>query len=412
MIYALDLDEELLAHLVDPLAWTYLKGENFSPKLIEDDFVRKVYDWQQGHMRDYGMVATGSVLENQFEDLAMLEPETAIGDLIDRMRYRYAKGRQREKMEELILIQNEDPMAVVQAMGQAFKELNALLVKKGEMYGNGDFERVMSLYDRKVLQGPGASYGHPDLDSYFFGMRGLNFLIAPPKTYKSWGLVQAALGNILDGRSTHLETLELPADETYQRLIHLIAGVPYWHYLRNKISKEERRTMKEATELVEESGIIRVHKAPSGERSIDRIVGTARDAGAEVILIDQLQYIEGTNSTSIGAHNHTGEYWNVLNRARDLSDEGPLYIAHQFNRSVQFSDDMPSMEQIKGSSAVEETATLALGQWANAGLRSEGKLRIGVLCSRNYQYAAWEMEVELSKGCSFQIIERVPDENV
>jgi hypothetical protein len=227
-----------------------------------------------------------------------------------------------------------------------------------------------------VLQGPGASYGHPDLDTYFYGMRGSNFLIAPPKTYKSWGLVQAALGNILDGRQTHLETLELPADETYQRLIHLISGVPYWHYLKNKISRDERRIMQDATELVEDSGIIHIHKSPSGERSIERIVETARDAGAEIVLIDQLQYIEGTNNISIGAHNHTGEYWNVLNRARDLSDYGPLYIAHQFNRTVQFSDDMPSMEQIKGSSAVEETATLALGQWANSTMRSEGKLSV------------------------------------
>jgi hypothetical protein len=35
---------------------------------------------------------------------------------------------------------------------------------------------------------------------------------------------------------------------------------------------------------------------------------------------------------------------------------------------------------------------------------------VGTLIARNHMYAAWEMEVELSRGCSFNIEKRIEDE--
>jgi hypothetical protein len=190
----------------------------------------------------------------------------------------------------------------------------------------------------------------------------------------------------------------------------MLANVPWWHYIKNCITREERQRMQEASQLIDESGLYKINKPPAGQRDIDSMVYQARDAGADVIYIDQLQYVE-SNGRSIGSHNLTGEYWDVLNRARDLTDDGPICFAHQFNREARYAEAMPSMEMIKGSSAVEETATLALGLWANKDMRRNGLLEVGVLCARNYQYAAWEMEVELSRGCGFQIIRRVLEDD-
>ena len=60
---------------------------------------------------------------------------------------------------------------------------------------------------------------------------------------------------------------------------------------------------------------------------------------------------------------------------------------------------MPEAQQGKGSAAIEETATLELGLWANKDMRASNVIQMGTLVSRHYQHAKWEFEVELTNGC-------------
>lgn len=410
-VYALDLDEDLLSHMPNPDSWVVINGESISADLIEDEFVREVFVWQRQHLRQHGAPATATVLAAQF-DLELVEPETAIGDLLDRLRERYAKNEGRTALREIVELQKVDPTAVPQALLRKGRELNALVTPHGEMFGSGDFDRAKRRYDLKVLQGPGASFGHPELDDYFYGMRGVTFIVAPPKTMKSWQMIQGHIENIQQGRCSWLFCLELPAEESDMRMRCMLADVPWWHYLRNCITTEEWRRIKEASDLIDGLGTYRIHKPPHGHRGIDEMVYKARDAGADVIFIDQLQFIENKDGRSLGSMNATGEYWGVVDRVRELSDSGPICIAHQFNRNTQFSDSMPPIEMAKGSSAIEEFATTAIGMYANRDMRKSNLVEIGTLIARNHQYASWEMSVNLSQGCSFNILGRKDEDEV
>lgn len=408
-VYALDLDEELLSHLPDPESWVVIRGEGLKSDLILDDDIREIYKWQDHHIRREGKPATASVLAEEF-DLELDEPLTAIGDLIDRLRERYMRNQGRERLKVIGEKYKEDPGQIPNMLVKEGRELAALLSKHGEMYGSGDYQRARHRYDQKVLQGPGASFGFEPLDDYFFGQRGLTFMVAPPKTYKSWFMLQAVVSNVANGKGVELDSLELPAEESDMRLRCLLADVPWWHYLRNRITNEEWDRIKEASELIDGMGMYKIVKPPEGERSIDHLVGKARDNGADIVFIDQLQYVETDNGKALGELNEPGAYWGVLNRARNLSDEGPICIAHQFNRSTMFCDEMPVVQQAKGSSAIEETATLALGMWASKDMRRSSVVELGTLISRNSMFASWEMAVDLSRGCSFTITGRNDDE--
>lgn len=408
VVYALDLDEDLLSHLADPESWLVLQAEGLDPQLIEDDFVRDVYDWQLQHQRKHHRPATASVLADTF-DLDLVEPLTAAGDLLDRLRERYANNKQRDKLRQVVKLQHEDPLQVSAAMIQAGRELAQLLQPKGEMFGTGDFLRAKHRYDIKAMQGPGASFGHPLIDEYFYGMRGLTFWIAPPKRYKSWMMIKAVIENVRQGKAAWLYSLELPAEETDMRLRCLLADIPWYRYTKNMLSEAEWKLIEHASETIDGMGMYKIVKPPDGERDMDSMVFKARDAGADVIFFDQLQYIE-TDGQNLGAWNETGKYWKVLNRARDLSDEGPLGIAHQFNREARWADSMPPIENAKGSSSIEETATVALGMFANKDMMRSGTVEVGTLISRNSGLASWEMDVDLSRGCSFEIERRLEDE--
>jgi hypothetical protein len=408
--YALDLDEELLAHLPSQESWLVLTAEGFGPELIEDHEIRDIYCYTVAYNHDHKQLPSATVLGDEF-DLNLREPETAIGDLIDRMRVRFVKNQGRDKLRDIIARQKEDPLALATLLLQGGRELSGLLTKRGEMFGSEDVSRATNRYNKKVLAGPGASVGFAELDDYFFGMRGVTLWIAPPKTMKSWIMCQGVLSNARAGANPWLYSLELPAEEADMRLRCLMADVPWWHYIRNRITDEEWQAIHAATEELHEQGCYRVVKPRAGHRGIEELVQTARDNGAGVVFIDQLQYVENTKGQSIGSLNNTGEYWDVLNKARDLSDDGPICFAHQFNRSAMFADSMPAVEQAKGSSSIEEVATLALGMWANKHMRKSRCVSVGTLIARNHEYAAWEMSVELSRGCRFEITGRVDDDD-
>lgn len=404
---AVEPDIELLGHLPDPEAWLVLRAEKFREELIEDDAVRAIYQWADQYYRDHHEIATEAVLDEEF-DIDFTEPETAIGYVIENMRERYMKNKGRQALRVIGERFKEDPTSVPKLLLQQGKELSDLLARRGEMYGTGDIDRTLKGYLDKATKGPGPSLGFKALDDYFYGQRGITIYAGPPKTWKSWFMVKATIENILQGTYPWLYPLELPAEETHMRLVCMMADIPWHKYIHNTITRDEQKLMREVSKDLDELGAYKIVQPPQGERSVDALIGAAQDAGAGAIFVDQLQYVE-VDGKSLGAWNETGKYWDALDRSRNLTDQ--ICFAHQFNRSVMNADKMPSVQQLKGSSAIEETATLALGLWASKEMRKSKRLEVGTLITRNHDFCNWEVEVDLTYRCHFEITGVVEDDD-
>jgi replicative DNA helicase len=401
----LDLDEEIFHHLGKPESIGYIQAEQFNSDLIEDKSVKEIFDWQMNYIREYGQVATSAVIRDEF-GVQVSEPETVIGDLINRMRERYIRTYGRDVIRNIAEIANTEPLAVSKEMLRAGRDLADLTLRRGEVFGSGDYHRAMAMYDKRALKGRGPSLGFREVDDHFNGMQGVTFLIAAPKTYKSWMTIKMVLNNITteDEHFPYLYSLELPANESDMRLRCMAADVPYWKYLKNCLMPEDRKAIQDASTFMDERGQFRIEKPDQGERGVQRMVERAVNAGASCVFIDQLQYIENRKGLNLGAQNNTGDYFEVVNDLRNYSDQIPIFVVHQFNRSVMNSKEMPEMQQGKGSSAIEEVATLSLGLWANKEMRQNNTVEIGTLASRNYSYQNWRVGIQLSHGCRFDMI--------
>ena len=407
----LDLDEEIFHHLGNPESIGYIQAEQFNSDLIEDVAVKGIFDWQMNYIRDYARPATPAVLHDEF-GVELGEPETVIGDLINRMRERYIRTYGRDVIRNIAEIANTEPLAVSKEMLKAGRDLADLTLKRGEVFGSGDYHRAMAMYDKRALKGRGPSLGFREIDDHFNGMQGVTFLIAAPKTYKSWMTIKMALNNITteDDHFPYLYSLELPANESDMRLRCMAANVPYWKYLKNCLMPEDRKALEDASEIMDDRGQFRIEKPEQGERGVQRMVERAINSGASCVFIDQLQYIENRKGLNLGAQNNTGDYFEVVNDLRNYSDQIPIFVVHQFNRSVMNAKEMPEMQQGKGSSAIEEVATLSLGLWANKEMRQNNMIEVGTLASRNYSYQNWRVGVQLSHGCNFNMIGAVEDD--
>lgn len=398
----LDLDSELINHTTDDDAMRELMGRGISIDLLNDPDLQDILDFQIKHYRDNSKPATVAVLDEQFE-YEWSEPQTALNDLLERLRTRYVKNKGFDKIEQAAREALDNPLELPTKLIRYGQDLRELVDDRGEVYGRGDFHRVLHDYDMQVAAGRGPSFGFDEVDDHFYGMRGLNFTIGPPKSWKSWMEIRAALANILANKSVYLYSLELPAKETTMRLHCMMANIPYWKYLKNAISENDRRYLKEQAEVLDSYNSFFIEKPESGKRDVDNLILRARDAGADVIMIDQLQYVENGRGQNLGGLNDTGEYWKVCERLRDHSDHIPIHVVHQFNREVRDSDSMPDFQFIKGSAGIEETATLALGLWANKDMRASNIVNLGTLVTRNFGKPMWQIGVELNKGCSFTL---------
>lgn len=408
---ALDLDWELAFHLGDETSVLVLQKEQIRPDIIEDPKVREMYEWQMEHVREHTYPATPRVLEEQFPGWDNIEPDTAINDLIARLRERYIRNEGRHRLRNLADLAVQDPHELAKELSRYGRELTDITTKRGEVYSTGDFNRAWKAYEEEAARGMGPSLGFKELDDHFNGQIGVSFLIAAPKTYKSWVTVNTVMANIERGLHCVLYPLELPALQTEWRLRCMAADVPYWKYLKHCLSPTDEARLKEASKYLDDQGLYRIEKPNQGDRGVARMVERAINIGADCVFIDQLQYIENRKGGTIGALNNTGDYFEVVNDLRNYSDEIPIFVVHQFNRSVMGAKGMPEMQQGKGSSAIEEVATLSLGIWADKDMRRENEIEIGTLASRNYSYASWRVGVQLSGGCGLDLKYRVGEDD-
>lgn len=399
-ITVLDLDWDLIQHLAKPESFTKLQGEQFSEALINDPLAKRVWVFQTEHAREHGAPASPSVLENQFEEVSIQEPQAAIGDLVERLRLRYVRNQGLQAVEEIAQLTVKEPMVVAKKMINEGRRLHHLTEARGESFSESDHELTMQEYDQRAIKGKGPSLGFSELDEHFHGQEGLTFLVAGPKNYKSWFTVNAVMSNIRYGGFPYLYSLELPARDTTWRLKCMVANIPYWKYLRTSLELEDRQLLKDTSERLAEMGNYRIEMPKPGERGVSQLVEKAINSEATCVFVDQLQYVETKRGSSLGSLNDTGAYFEVLDDFRNYSDEIPIFIVHQFNRSVMNSDGMPEPQQGKGSAAIEETATLELGLWANKDMRQSNVIQMGTLISRHYSQAKWEFGVELTRGCN------------
>lgn len=405
----LDLDWDLTNHLADPESVDRLRAERVTDALIEDEFSASVFNWVIEHCREHGQPPTAVVLEDEFEDLQLEEPQTAINDLIGRLRLRFVKNEGRESLDRLVDQYGDDPSELVDKMRGELRELEAHTRKRGDLFTAADYDRSLQKYDAMALAGKGPSIGYEEIDDHFHGQRGITYMVGPPKSMKTWFTKRAEISNIAHDNKVVSFSLELPAYEADARLRCMAADIPWWKYLKGGLSPADRATYREVSEAMMEAGNYWIYHPDHGERGIDVMIEKAMVHEPDIIFLDQLQYVETQNGRSVGAKNDTGDYWEVCNKLRDYSDEVPIWVVHQFNRSVMNAEELPSMQQIKGSAALEETGTLVLGLHATKDMRASHVVEMGTLASRNYEWLQWAFNIHFNQGCSIDLAGQVTE---
>jgi replicative DNA helicase len=251
--------------------------------------------------------------------------------------------------------------------------------------------RTLAAYDeRKASQSAirGMTFGLPMIDAYTHGIHDseLAVLAAGPKVGKSYFLCMAALHQWREGKSVAFFSLENPIQTMLDRIACLATGVPSRKWQHGQCSPEEEdRVVTWVEEVQRSSNPLWICQPDLGRRSFEAMVHDAQVRDSNVVLVDQLTYVELADPRK-PKHERIGD---ALHRLHDMLGSGrsrmPCLLAHQINREgVKAAAKLGylQMEHLADSAEVERTADWVFGLYRSQEERVTERAKFQTLAAR------------------------------
>lgn len=399
---SLDLEQELLNHLVDKDATEYAIRDGLSTDLIYTPTNKAVYNFVKSYVNETGKAPTHPVLLTEFPNLSLADPQSSIEWIVEKLRERY----QRNKVQDLALRLAETsatPDVAMQYLQDEVLEIQRNSLSQRYVWGAGDSKIFLSDLQDKILAGQYQGYttGFPIVDQFTGGLKPgyLAFLAARPKRMKTFFMLKAFIEQKRAGAKPILFTLENSEQEVMLRISCLISGYPWDLAQRGIISSAGWKLLDNAWEEFDALGEHWIARPPMDERTVPSMMLQADKLGAESVIISQFKWIAPTNSYYLNRPDH--EKW--ANIVMDLKaaasrqgSERPIYVEAQFNREGEGIEEFTEigLGQLGLTDAMGQVADIVFALYQNKEMRDNKQIQFGIIEARNSDKHNWYVRSE------------------
>ena len=406
------LEDELLDHLAKPESAMVIWKEQLDPELLAegDVGIRQALVFVQEYIEEHRMAPDISVIaaEVGYEDFQ--EPRTPVEYVIAKLRERYQRQSLKRTITKIARLA-EDPK---EALVYGFNEFSRILVEtesRQHSLSSQNTQLVLDRYETQLEKGPtGITFGYPEIDQALNGIRGLAFVVARPKRYKSWQLLKSAVEALQQQQNVDFFTLEMSPEEIQDRLHCMVAGVSWFNFTHNQISSGEKKLMQSAADWLKGySHELRIIQPPIGKRTVPYMRQLAVEHGAAAMYIDQLSWIEPVRKVT-GDQNWL-EVKYVCHDLKSAAAEIPIFCAAQFSRQAAGLREMADLEAIGLSDSVGQVADLVLGIHGSREMLKQHIIHYGAIAGRQMEISIWETKVELTEWSNFRVSGLVTDDD-
>jgi len=402
------LHSQLVDFLADGDSAKKLFNERFRPEYLTEQEANAsaVLNYAFDHLTRYGVPATKAELEHEFAGLTFEEPSCELDWLIDRFRTRYAKSQAEEILLNAGPKIRQDPLEGVRQLVRELGNVRDHTRRQNIMFRSDDAGIIMEDHWKALdaMGGrTGCSSGYYEIDQHFGGWKPnqLIFIVGRPKSTKSWQQVKSMVGAQKGGWTPVFFPLEMGKTEMFHRYACMVAGVSYSKFTHNNLSVKERVLMADKVDELSQIAPGYFLDPPRGERTIDNMVAMAKDVDADIIFIDQLKFIEPPRATD-------SRYYAIEMICEELKDGArhfPIVVSCQFNREAASLGEMADLSKIGLSDAIGQTGDVLLGLYQGKEMRQANVLEFGILDARAYEWASWELSVDLSINSNFRVVD-------
>lgn len=410
------LEDQLLDHLGTPEGCTAVWKERLNPEVVPEtledyQLYRDAINVVLMYMDEHREPPHISVLAEEIGNSDFNIPIAPIDYVIDRLKERYKRralksilGKQGQELAKA----EKDPDAIITDAADRLAQLRLDTSSRKNVVSSDDLIQTVMDYRQRLEGGhKGISFGFDKVNNHMGGLNPteLTVLLARPKRYKSWLLLNSAASALEEDKNVAFATLELSEDEMRDRFTCMMAGVSWSHFKSKTLRQEEEERMIETSyELQEHPFKAHFFRPRVGERSVGHIVSYALEKNADVLYIDQLSWLDGARDER--AWQKIGE---IMEQLKDAANSFPILMAAQLNREAQAVDGLPDIAKAGLSDFIGQTADNLFALHASKDMMQQQPriIHLGLMESRSYEPMGWEINVKLSEDTSFHCLDPI-----
>jgi hypothetical protein len=336
------------------------------------------------------------------------QPTTKITWLIEKFRERYKRNQAKAVASRVANLVVSDPDEAIKVATREFGDIQRTASDRSRELNNSDWGQALSDYRERIESGKldGITFGYEAMDKLLGGIRDnyMAFVVGRPKWYKSWQLLKSAVGAMYENVDGTFISAELGEVEMYSRFQCMVAGVNYNRFQHGKMTKEEWQLMHEAEERITDDSVGKISfiHPPHDQRTVPELSAEARQRDAQIVWMDQFRFI-----TPLRTFNKKhDEMESTVYDIKAACEHNPWFVAAQFNREAASLTEMADLAQIGLTDAIGQASDIVLGLFRNRDMAESDLLQYGVVASRGFQSAIWNVKVELTKHSNFRIIDQ------
>lgn len=412
-----DPEQAAINLLIDEASLARMYSLGLRSAHFERADTREIWEFAVQYWRDssFQKAPTQDVLFKKFPELDLGKSDESATFVVQELKRQFTIRQVKESVRNLAVKTLKDPLNAVEEFSN---DMWRIRQRNRERSNSTDLvddiqERRRRYAERaeKADQGVlGESIGFEQIDEMTGGiMPGeLAILAAPPKTGKSWHGLQIIRRAMERGRRSIYFTLEMPTGDMSDRLESLISGVSYDRYSKGRLGTDELATLHETQDRLREMGSVLITKPKFGERTVESIIATAKDFEADIIVIDQLSFMEtGRQTTS---------RWDDVSRmvlelksaiSEDEDWQLPVVLIAQFNREGAKAGDSASISQLGMTSELERTSDMIMSLAQSKEQKANSVMTFQVLASRRGEPSRHLLRRELVQKTEYSYLREI-----
>jgi len=417
-----DFEQDFVSYLTNSEALSYFIRESVHPKLLTGNKARAIYDFAVKYREDSQDTPSLEVLQTEFPKFEFVEPNGSPQWIVEKLREQFNRGFTQTLTRDLSHLATKDPEKAIQFIRTKVFEQEQIAGSQSYVYTGDYFGTYMDMYNDKQENGyfRGFSLGWDEIDKFTGGLRAghLAFLLARPKRFKTWMILNAFLAQARQGEVPGLWTLELTVEEIMARIGCMISGFSFNQWHLGLAEYEDKQRVIDAFEEFNSKYNFYILRPPPEERTVPHLLADVRKHGITSMLIDQLSFLEPKKDWYSRPDLATADIvYDLKKAATKQGEEIPIYCAAQLNRQAEDprkkKDDDADKESdsILASTAaltgaIEQVADHLYGLKRTKEMWESGYVRFEVVESRHHDLGRWHIGVDLKQQTSFDIGER------
>lgn len=420
----LDIENEAISSVTDVDKMRVMYDKGVRAEHFNDPVNASAMLWATDYFVNSGFrhAPTKQSILSEFPSLELKDPEESLTWICAEIKKRYLGGNLQGLVLDVADIMQEEPeraIALIQSKTWELSNNTDDRTSTSNIKKNIEARKVRMLEREEANRNNeivGARTGFYEIDQHTGGLLDgeLAAVAGFAKAGKTWIGLNVAVSASKAGKRAMFVTLELSIEEVEDRLDAMMSGVSYARLQSGALSRSEKSDLNDYYDKINEYGDILVEQPPVGKRTVPHVVRRARESGADVLIIDQMSFMENTKGEPII---ELQEYRNIvsdLKREISRRDERriPCYLLAQMNRaSIGTRHGRGDMSTLASTSELERTADIVYGISKTRQESLHSKSTLEILGARRLDRKAWLITTELRERTEFSVVKEREEED-